>query len=65
MFELRSLNSIAIVFLFIIHGLQLGFRGRGVPGREIFLRSYKNEGTMCHVMGLVSRHVIEYNPIPQ
>ena len=26
--------------------LQLGFEGRGAPGRAHFARSYKNEGTM-------------------
>ena len=31
----------------------------------ICVPSYKNEGTMCHVMCLVSRHVTKYNPIPQ
>ena len=30
--------------------LQLGFEGRGVQGRALFVWSYKNEGTMCHVM---------------
>ena len=44
---------------------QLGFEGRGVPGRALFVQSYKYEGTMCHVMCLVSRHVTKYNPIPQ
>ena len=34
--------------------LQLGFQGRGVPDRALFARSYKNEGTMCHVMCSVS-----------
>ena len=34
-------------------------------GRALFVLSYKNEGTMCHVMCLVSRHVTKYNPIPQ
>ena len=42
--------------------LQLGFEGRGVPGRALFVRSYKNEGTMCHVMCLVSSHVTKYKP---
>ena len=45
--------------------LQLGFEGRGVLGRELFAQSYKNEGTICHVMCLVSRHVTKYNTIPQ
>ena len=34
--------------------LQQGFQGREVLGRALFARSYKNEGTMCHVMCLVS-----------
>ena len=42
--------------------LQLGFKGRGVPGRTLFVRYYKNEGALCHVMCLVSRHVTKYNP---
>ena len=45
--------------------LQLGFEGRGVLGRALFAWSYKNEGTMCHAMCLVSRYVTKYNPIPQ
>ena len=45
--------------------LQLGFEGRGVPGRVLFAQLYKNEGTMCHVMCLVSIHVTKYNAIPQ
>ena len=36
---------------------QLGFEGRGVLGRALFVSSYKNEGTLCHVMCLVSRYV--------
>ena len=44
---------------------QLGFEGRGVLGRALLAWSYKNEGTMCHVMCLVSRHVAKYNPIAQ
>ena len=34
--------------------LQLGFQGRGVLDRALFAWSYKNEGTMCHVMCSVS-----------
>ena len=34
--------------------LQLGFQGRGVPDRALFLQTYKNEGTMCNVICLVS-----------
>ena len=34
--------------------LQLGFQGRGVADRALFVRTYKNEGTMCHVICLVS-----------
>ena len=45
--------------------LQLGFEGRGVSGMAIFARPYKDEGTMCHEMCLVSGHVTKYNPIPQ
>ena len=45
--------------------LQLGFEGRRVSGRALFTRSYENEGTMCHAMCLVSRHVTIYIPIPQ
>ena len=30
--------------------LQLGFQGRGLPDRALFVWSYKNEGTVCHVM---------------
>ena len=45
--------------------LQLGFEGRGAPGRALFAWSYKNEGIMCHAMCLLSRHVTKYNPIPQ
>ena len=45
--------------------LQLGFKGRGAPGRALFAKSYKNEGTMFHMMWLISRHVTKYNPIPQ
>ena len=45
--------------------LQQRFEGRGVPDRARFARSYKNEGTMCHMMCLVSRHVSKYNPILQ
>ena len=43
--------------------LQLGFEGSGVPGRALFVGSYKNKGTMCHVMCLVPRIVTKYNPI--
>ena len=34
--------------------LQLEFEGRGVPDRAHFAWSYKNEGTTCHLMCLVS-----------
>ena len=34
--------------------LQLGFEGRGVPGRAHSAQSYKNEGTRTHVMCLES-----------
>ena len=40
--------KVAIWKLFTV--LQLGFDGRGVPSRALFAQSYKNEGTMCHVM---------------
>ena len=40
--------------------LQLGFEDRGVLGRALFALSNQNEGTMCHVMRLVSRHVTKY-----
>ena len=45
--------------------LQLGFEGRGVRDRALFVWLYMNEGTICHLMCLVSRHVTKYNPIPQ
>ena len=34
--------------------LQLGFKGRGVGGRALFVRSYKNEGTdvSCDVLSI-------------
>ena len=41
--------------------LPLGFEDRGA----LFALSHKNEGTMYHVMSLVSRHDIKYNFIPQ
>ena len=44
----------------LITVLQLGFEGRGVLDRALFALSYKNEGTMCHVMSLVSRLVTKY-----
>ena len=31
--------------------------------RALFVQSYKNEGTKCHVMYLVSIHVTKYNAI--
>ena len=34
--------------------LQLAFQGRGVADRALFARSYKTEGTMCHVRCSVS-----------
>ena len=42
--------------------LQLGYEGRGVQGRALFAQSYKNEGSMCHVMCLVLRHVTNIIP---
>ena len=45
--------------------LQLGFQGRGVLGWALFAWSYMNEGTMCHKMCLLSRHVTKYNPTKQ
>ena len=45
--------------------LQLGFEGKGVLGRALFVWSYKNEGTMRHELCLVSRYVTKYNPITQ
>ena len=47
--------------------LHLGLEDRGVLDRALFVRPYKNEGNMCHVMCLVhvSRHVTKYDPIPQ
>ena len=48
--------------------LQLGFEGREVPGRALFVQSNKNECTVYRVyrvMCVVSRYVTKYNPIPQ
>ena len=44
----------------LITVLQLGFEGRGMLDRALFALSYKNEGTMSHVMSLVSRRVTKY-----
>ena len=64
--ELAGGNSVIQVYAYAVAAvLQLGFLGRGALGRALFAQSYKNEGTMCHVRYLVSRHFTKYNPIPQ
>ena len=42
------------ICIYTVSVLQLGFHGKGVPDRALFARSHKNEGTICHVMCLVS-----------